>query len=122
MVNDRETVRICKSCHDEHENSFGFEKLFDDDHDNTFIGVCDVCNQILMIGYYKMNLNHSGILFICEDCHEMDKNVVGCKESFDEHSDVPFVDMCDVCGKPKTIHYCAEYSQYVRDNSVNRDK
>lgn len=74
-----------------------------------------------VIRYYKMNLNHLKLVFICEDCHRMDKNIVKCEKTFDKHTDIPFIDICDICGKVRTVHYCGKYSQYVQDNSVNHN-
>lgn len=67
-------------------------------------------------------LNNSKPIFICKNCHEEDKRVVGCGCTFDQHDNIPFVLRCSTCGKQGLVCFCFEYSHFVRNNCVDRNK
>lgn len=59
-------------------------------------------------------------VFICEECHKRDKNVVGCHATFDGHGGVSFHGVCDICGRLGMIRFCFAYSDYVNNGRIKQ--
>lgn len=55
-------------------------------------------------------------MFVCGKCHEVDKNVTGCKHSMFEHMSRGNVlkDVCDVCGTLAYVVFCDKYDALTK--------
>lgn len=51
-------------------------------------------------------------MFICNKCHERDKNVLNCNDR--AHADVNIKGKCDICGKMRKIVWCEEYTGKIK--------
>ena len=53
-------------------------------------------------------------MYVCESCHEKDRNAIKCKRSLKEHAYVGIM-ACSMCGKFKNTVLCYDYREYIHN-------
>lgn len=47
---------------------------------------------------------------VCEKCHEIDKNAIGCNKKITDHYEYGYF-RCEVCNKIKLVYICQAYRE-----------
>ena len=48
-------------------------------------------------------------MFVCNNCHDKDKDVLKCDIPFNRHTVFEKFDFCDICSKEAELTYCDNY-------------
>lgn len=54
-------------------------------------------------------------MYVCKECHDTDRNSIGCTYEFDVHAHLigsEFTE-CEICGKKDTCVFCDEYQAEI---------
>jgi len=61
-------------------------------------------------------------MFVCSTCHQVDKDVHRCNQTFMGHGSFVRLGECDICGKEKPLVCCEGYElvKFLHDNGYTK--